>query len=144
MIGRFSCELEYRKLEEGSWVVARRGTATWEARYVLDGHAILDEFIDDEGSAAVNVRIYSTEEHRWKIHAVAVEQPAGGIHNASLVEGAMVMDVVRETPTGFEYTQRYSFRREDEDRYRWTNEVLGSDGASVTLDVIECRRASGT
>lgn len=140
MLGVFQCELEYREFRNGEWVPNQKGRATWRASWVLDGYAILDEFTDEWGSRALNLRIFDSEAGHWKIHWAAMEVPAGDILDARRVDGRMVMEAERKTPGGYEYLQRVAFEPQGPDRYRWTSEIIYGDGNSAVMDEIECVR----
>ncbi len=140
MVGSFSCRLEDKEFRDGGWVPAREGNAIWRAQYVMNGHAILDEFRDEWGSKNVNVRVYSEETERWYVHWTAVSPTTGAIFEAREVDGAMVMESAQSTASGFVYVQRISFKDMTNDQYLWTSEVVYENGTSVVIGSIHCVR----
>ena len=64
MIGEFATE-EHIRNSDGSW---RRSQATWNARYFLNGHGIMDYYWnEEEGFATTNIRIYNAKEKAWYV-----------------------------------------------------------------------------
>jgi hypothetical protein len=75
LIGTWRCEARV-KLPTGDW---QRFDATWRGRYILDGHAIADEYrmTDASGTLIVlgmNFRVYDRARQTWNLkwlHALA-------------------------------------------------------------------------
>lgn len=140
MIGNFDCTLSYKAYQNNEWVVVKEGKATWNARYIMDGQAVLDEFRDEWGDTNVDVRVYDAEADVWRIHYTSVNPAQGELFKARHVEGRMVMESERETPGGFKYTERIAFEPLRDGAYRWTKEVIYSATTSVITDDIHCQR----
>ncbi|GAB5519187.1 MAG: hypothetical protein RhofKO_14380 [Rhodothermales bacterium] len=140
MIGNFECTLSYKAYQNNEWVVVKEGKATWNARYVMNGQAVLDEFRDEWGDMNVDVRVYDADAEVWRIHYTSANPAQGELFEARQVQGRMVMESERETPGGFKYLERIAFEPLSDRAYRWTKEVVYSATASVITDEIHCQR----
>ena len=139
MVGEFDCAITYKSYQDGEWVVSRTGRASWDARYIMNGHAILDEFRDENGDTNVDVRVFDAENKHWLVHYTTANPAAGQIHQANEVDGKMVMLSPREA-NGFAYTERISFEPQGPDSYRWTQEIVYSESSAVVNGELLCKR----
>jgi len=143
MIGDFTCDVAYKEFRDGAWIPGAEGTARWTARYVMNGRAILDDFVDDWGQA-VNVRTYDEESGTWSIHYIRERPEEAALLEARWTDGQMVMVTEKETPGGFKYTERVAFTPAGPGRYLWTQEVVYSPENVIEIARIDCELVPAT
>jgi hypothetical protein len=140
MVGQFDCTLAYKEYRDGAWAPSKEGRATWNARFIMNGQAILDEFRDEWGDTNVDVRVFDAEKGTWRVHYTTANPGRGMAHEATEVDGRMVMLTPRQTPGGSTYTERVTFTPQGTDAYRWTQEIVYSESSAVLMGDILCRR----
>jgi hypothetical protein len=145
LIGRYRCEARL-KLPAGEW---QTFGATWEGRWILNGHAIADEYMmfGADGELLVlglNIRAYDATSKQWNIKWLDAlsgrwtdlgPPELGGVQ----IDGASVSYRFKEPMVGHILT-RATYTNISERHFTWKGE--GSDDGSTWTEfmVVECER----
>ena len=127
LIGRWRCEAKVRAAN-GEW---QRFKAAWLGRFILDGHAIADEYrmTGPSGELIVlgmNFRTYDAARQAWNIkwlNALAgtwtdlVSEELGGVR----FDGQSIMYAFREPMAGHAYT-RATYTNDSRTHFTWRGE----------------------
>lgn len=110
MVGEFDRK-ERRRNRDGSWGPWTRGE--WNARYFMNGHAIIDESINYKSKlATTNLRFYDPKDKAWKI--AWFQQPG---YSTTHAEGHKVGKEI--VCTNKASKDRYVFHNITKDSYDW-------------------------
>jgi len=145
LVGRWECEAKLR-LPGGEWQTLR---ATWVGRFILDGHAIADEYrmTDSSGNTIVlgmNFRSYDAANRTWNIRwldALAgtwldlASPELGGVR----FDGDAIVYAFRETVAGHAYT-RATYTDISDGHFTWRGEKSDDGKRWSEFMVIEARR----
>jgi len=131
LTGIWDIEQEIRN-RDGSWGETRR--AEWHWYYVLDGHAIQDDWIQPPLSAGdvenrnfgTNLRIYDTETQTWDMAWIDSTNRGLSSFTATNEDGTVVM--VGENPSGRPVRNRFFDMTRD--TFEWVQEWTFDDGAT--------------
>ena len=142
LIGRWRCEANVRSAT-GAWQTFR---ATWVGRFILDGHAIADEYRMTDASGALivlglNLRTYDSGRQSWTMKWLNAlsgtwtdlgPEELGGVAD----HGQSIEYVFREPMAGHTYTratytnisdQHFTWRGEKSDDRRTWHEFMRLD-----------------
>ena len=144
LIGRYRCEARL-KLPEGE----QKFEAVWEGRWILNGHAIADEYrMFGEGGEVIafglNVRAYDSAKKSWNIKWLDAlsgrwtdlgPEELGGVQ----FDGTSVSYQLKEPMVGHALT-RATYTNISERQFTWKGEG-SEDGETWTeFMVVECER----
>ena len=144
LIGRYRCEATL-KLPDGE----QRFAAMWEGRWILDGHAIADEYRMFAASGEVivlglNVRAYEPAKKSWNIKWLDAlsgrwtdlgPEELGGVQ----FEGTSVSYQFKEPMVGHRFT-RATYTNISERHFTWKGEGSEDGNAWTPFMVVECER----
>lgn len=145
LAGRYRCEAKL-KLPGGDWQMFG---ATWEGRWILNGHALADEYMmfSAEGDLLVlglNIRAYDDANKRWNIKWLDAlsgrwtdlgTEELGGVQ----FDGASVSYVFREPMVGHALT-RATYTVVSDKHFTWKGESSEDGTAWTEFMVLECER----
>ena len=146
LIGRWRCEARLR-LGDEKWQTFQ---ATWLGRYILDGHAIADEYRMTGSSGelmvlGMNFRAYDAMKRTWNIkwlNALAGtwvdlgSEEFGGVRS----DGQSIVYVFKESVAGHAYT-RATYTNISEKHFTWRGEKSDDEKTWTDFMVIECYRS---
>jgi hypothetical protein len=148
LVGRYQCDARL-KLATGE----QRFKAVWDGRWILDGHAIADEYrmFGPDGEVlvlGVNVRAYDAAEKRWNIKWLNAlsgrwtdlgPEELGGVR----FDGNSVSYVFEEPMAGHKLT-RATYTVVSERHFTWKGESSTDGKAWTEFMVVECEREEPT
>ncbi len=131
LVGVWDVEQETRN-RDGSWSEASR--AEWRWYYILDGHAIQDDWIKPPStepdatrrSFGTNIRIYNPEEERWEMSWIDSNNRKTATYTA-IIEGDTVIMSGRNA-SGREI--RNTFFNISENSFEWVQQWTFDEGES--------------
>jgi len=146
LIGRWRCEAKVRSAN-GEWQTLE---ATWLGRFILDGHAIADEYrmIGSSGDLIVlgmNLRTYDASKQMWNIkwlNALAGTwvdlgpEELGGVR----FDGQSIIYAFREPVAAHAYT-RATYTNISKTRFTWRGERSDDGKAWSEFMVVEAYRS---
>jgi hypothetical protein len=145
LIGRWRCEAKV-KLDNGEW---QRFEAAWLGRYILDGHAIADEYRMTGSSGelivlGMNFRTYDSARQIWNmkwLNALAgtwtdlVTEELGGVR----LDGQSIMYTFKEPVAAHLYT-RATYTNNSKTHFTWRGEKSDDGRAWSEFMVVESHR----
>jgi len=146
LIGRWNCDVRYLNPD---WKTYSEGQGSWTAYYMMDGHAIQDDFRGAfaKGYIATTFRAYNVREGRWNGYWL---DGRGGVWSRPLIEQDVGTGVALRTqiealdPEGnpAELELQYHFYDVAEDAFRWRQSVSLDEGETWVEDtmLIDCKR----
>jgi hypothetical protein len=145
LIGRWRCEAKVSS-GDGAW---QTFAATWHGRFILDGHAIADEYrmTDPSGELIVlglNLRAYDASKQVWNIKWLNAlsgtwldlgPEELGGIR----FDGSSVIYAFREPMAAHAFT-RATYTNISSSHFTWRGEKSDDESAWTDFMVVECHR----
>lgn len=133
-IGAFNC-IDERFQPDGRSI---RFNTIWNGRYVLNGHAIQDQYWAP-GFYTSNIRQYDEADGQWKVHFISEPGFSSGVWAGGPDGDNMVLTRDVQTPNGAAVS-RLTFYEISEDGFRWRGQTIAGD--SVTTGwTSDCTRA---
>ncbi len=118
MIGRFQCQDSL--LINGEW---KESLATWNSTYTLNGHAIEDQYRNDN-YAGMSIRYYDQLKERWVVHFFGMPGNHQGVWYGRQEGDQMVMRQKRESKNGSTMESRLTFYDISEEAFKWKGESV--------------------
>ncbi len=142
LVGTWEAE-RYIRQRDGSWSSPVK--AVWQWYYILDGHAIQDDWmlLDDSTGGlqtiGTNLRIYNPTKKHWEMTWIDKSARSVLFFNATEVDGRLIMN----GKNAKEQQVRNTFSNISRERFLWQQEWTMDGGNSWFVVVkIECRRRS--
>jgi len=138
MVGKNDCTEERRNGQADEWLSDRR---TWDARYFLNGFAILDSGRSG-GASNGNLRLFDTGTGQWHVHFFSMPNYGSGIWSGGMEGENMVLRQPQKAPgTDVDGVSRLTFSNISEQGFDWTGEWVSTDGSFVfPFWRIRCRK----
>ena len=145
LAGIWDVEQEVRN-QDGSWRAT--GTAEWRWYFILDGHAIQDDWIkpaaaesgDAKPSFGTNLRIYNADTASWEMAWIDSNNRNLASFTAVNVDDTVVM--TGQNPTGRQV--RNTFFDMEAETFEWVQEWTFDEGSTwVPVARIHARRRRG-
>lgn len=143
MIGRSDCKSETRN-QDGTW--ADPINMTWTFSYIMDGMAVQDETIKDDGRHSGSIRQYSADSARWYVHYYASASPAvnplpAWEGNLSSGKDKIVLYREQKAPNGMDGFFRLTFSNFSSEGYDWIGEwVDKAENITFPTWKISCKK----
>ena len=130
MIGICDC-LSSRIGKDGNWLEADK--MTWEFKYIMNGMAIQDQTLKEDGLHTGNIRQFNSDSSLWYVHyytsAAAPSTLAtwqGGKKNETIL-----LYKEQKSPNGMDGKYRITFKDISENGYSWLGEWINMDESIV-------------
>jgi hypothetical protein len=145
LIGHFQCEARI-ELSTGDW---QTFPATWQGRYILEGHAIADEYrmTDPAGELIVlgtNIRAYDPARQIWNIKWLDAlsgtwtdlgPEELGGV----IIDAQSITYSLKEPMTGHGFT-RATYTNISPSHFTWRGEKSDDNKSWTAFMIVECHR----
>jgi len=130
LIGLCDCNSTARN-PDGSW--AETQAMTWTFKYIMNGMAVQDETIKEDGSNSGSLRQYIADSSRWYVHYYTSKSPTTVL---SVWEGNRQGDSIRlykpqKAPNGMDGFYRITFRNISESGFNWLGEWVDTSETVV-------------
>ena len=132
LIGLSDCESETRN-PDGDWKDPVR--MTWRFKYIMNGMAIQDETLKNDGAHSGSIRQYSEDLSSWFVHYYST----GSVPNSKststqlstwkggLKDGSIVLYRKQKSPTGAEGYFRLTFSNITPEHFNWIGEWVDKE-----------------
>lgn len=141
LIGTCDCTSTSR-LPDGTW--ADPVQMTWTFRYIMNGMAIQDETLKEDGKHSGSIRIYDDQKETWLIHYYTSSAPTGTalpFWTGGKADNKLVFLREQKAPNGAPGDFRLTFYEISTDGYRWVGEWVSADKSIVYPTwKIDCQR----
>ncbi|MDT7832120.1 hypothetical protein RQM59_06990 [Flavobacteriaceae bacterium S356] len=122
LIGIAKCESVNRKPDQ-SW--AKPIKMTWKWKYIMNGKAVQDETLKEDGGHSGSIRQFSKDSLRWNVHyyssrGVSSTLPVWNGNKSK--DGKIVLYRKQNAPNGTEGFYRLTFYDISKEGYKWVGE----------------------
>ncbi|MFY0604118.1 MAG: hypothetical protein JXQ93_09220 [Flavobacteriaceae bacterium] len=133
LIGSSKCESISRNPDQ-SW--AKPVKMIWKWKYILNGHAIQDETLKEDGTHSGSIRQYDKDSLQWNVHYYTTRKASlklpvwNGNKNK---EGNIVLYKKQKAPNGTDGFYRLTFYEISKKGYKWVGEWVDTTEKIVFL-----------
>lgn len=140
MIGTCNCTSTSRNPDQ-SWAEPQK--MTWTFKYIMNGMAVQDETLKEDGSHSGSIRQFIADSSKWYVHYYSSKSPTtilpaweGGKRGDSIV-----LYREQKAPNGADGFYRITFKDFSEEGYNWLGEwVNTAETFSFPTWKINCKR----
>ncbi|MAM29563.1 MAG: hypothetical protein CMC13_11130 [Flavobacteriaceae bacterium] len=126
LIGTCDCTSTTRKADQ-SW--AEPQDMTWTFKYIMNGNAVQDETLKEDGSHSGSIRQFAADSSRWYVHYYSNTAPTpilsaweGGKRGDSIV-----LYRAQKAPNGTEGFFRITFSNISDEGFNWLGEWVNTN-----------------
>jgi hypothetical protein len=121
MIGECNCE-SMRRNPDGTW--AEPENMIWRWKYILNGMAVQDETLKEDGSHSGSIRQYIVDSSRWYVHWFSSKTPTPTfpVWEGDKKEDKIVLYKEQTAPNGADGFYRLTFYDISKIGYKWIGE----------------------
>lgn len=122
LIGVCNCKSESRK-PDGSW--AKPVKMTWRWKYIMNGMAVQDETLKDDGAHSGSIRQYNKDSLNWYVHYYSSNAATSKLRSWTgnkNKDGKIVLYRDQKAPNGTEGSSRLTFYDINDKGYKWIGE----------------------
>lgn len=130
MIGICDC-VSTKRNQDGTW--ADPNKMTWEFKYIMNGQAIQDQTLKDNGVHAGSIRQYIADSSRWYVHYYSsiTPSPQLGTWQGGKLGDDIVLYKNQKAPNGMVGNYRITFYDISEDGFNWIGEWVSIDESII-------------
>ena len=141
LIGECSCTSESRK-PDGSW--AKPVKMIWRWKYIMNGKAVQDETLKEDGNHSGSIRQYDSIKKQWNVHYYSsskLSQTLSVWNGNKNKKGNIVLYKNHKAPNGTDGFFRLTFYDITKNGYKWIGEWTDLNEKIVYPTwKIECKR----
>lgn len=122
MIGECECESISRKAD-GNWNEAEN--MIWRFKYIMNGTAIQDETLKEDGSHSGSIRQFIQDSAKWYVHWYSAKTPSTTLptwEGNKTEDDKIVLYREQKAPNGYDGFFRLTFYDMSETGYKWIGE----------------------
>lgn len=122
LIGECDCKSTSRKAD-GNWNDPE--SMLWRFKYIMNGTAIQDETLKEDGSHSGSIRQFITDSSKWYVHWYSTKTPSITLptwEGNKTEEGKIILYKEQKAPNGTEGFYRLTFYDISESGYKWIGE----------------------
>lgn len=140
-IGLCDCNSQ-RANQDGSWGEAVK--MTWKFKYIMNGMAIQDETLKDDGAHSGSIRQFNADSLKWYVHYYASSSATPKLSSWEGVknkDGRIILYKPQKAPNGVDGFSRLTFYDISKVGYKWIGEwVDTSEKVTFPFWKIDCTR----
>lgn len=124
MIGECNCSSIKRK-SDGTWDAPE--PMLWRFKYIMNGMAIQDETLKNDGSHSGSIRQFIQDSSKWYVHWYSANTPSTKLptwEGTGKKEGKIVLYKPQKAPNGIEGFFRLTFYDMSNSGYKWIGEWI--------------------
>ena len=150
LIGLSECKSEARN-PDGSWKDSVG--MTWRFKYIMNGMAVQDETLKEDGAHSGSIRQYSKELSSWFVHYYSIRSVPNAKSTSTqlssweggLKDGSMVLYKEQKSPRGADGYYRLTFSDMAPEHFNWVGEWVDKEEKIVYPTwKIACTKSSGS
>lgn len=138
MIGECSCS-SISRAPDGSW--KEPVNMTWRFKYIMNGYAVQDETLKEDGAHSGSIRQFLPKEKKWFVHYYSSSTPSKTLATweGEKEDGKIVLYRDQKSPNGKEGFYRLTFYDMNDLGYKWIGEWVDKTETTVYATwKIEC------
>ncbi|MBT8287312.1 MAG: hypothetical protein HKN00_03680 [Flavobacteriaceae bacterium] len=130
LIGLSDCKSVSRK-PDGSW--NPEIDMTWEFRYIMNGMAVQDQTLKDDGAHAGSIRQYIADSSRWYVHYYSNTIPTAVLPawEGNRQDDKMILYRDQKAPNGMEGMYKITFYEMRPESFKWKGEWVNKDESII-------------
>ncbi len=144
LIGTCNCTSITRNQDQ-SWAEAQN--MTWEWKYIMNGMAVQDETLKEDGNHSGSIRQFIADSSKWYVHYYSSNFPTPTLptwEGGKKDNGNIVLYRDQTAPNGMEGFYRLTFYDIDDSGYKWIGEwVDKTEKITFPTWKIDCKRQTG-
>lgn len=140
LIGTCDCKSVNRN-SDGTW--KDTVNMVWTYKYIMNGKAVLDETLKEDGAHSMSIRQYNADSAKWYVTFFSSKgaNPAPSTWAGGRKGDDIVLYLNQKAPNGTEGYSRLTFYDISEKGYRWKGEWVDiNETISFPFWVIDCKR----
>jgi len=144
LVGKHKCLSQSRKADQ-KW--ASPINMTWEFKYIMNGMAVQDLTLKEDGRHSGSIRLYDKEKHQWQVHYFSSVNSSKSknlpMWTGGKKEGKLVFYRDQKSPSGQAGFFRLSFFNITLEGFKWVGEWVNKTGGnSYPTWKIGCKKLS--
>ncbi len=127
LIGKCECTSESRNPDQ-TW--AKPIKMTWKFKYIMNGMAIQDETLKEDGKHSGSIRQFNKDSLKWYVHYYSSGSPVSVLpawEGTKKTEGNIVLYRKQKAPNGMDGFYRLTFYAINDKGYKWIGEWVNKD-----------------
>ncbi len=131
LIGECNCKSETRNADQ-SW--AEPEDMLWRFKYIMNGMAIQDETLKQDGSHSGSIRQFIPDSTKWYVHYYSSKAPSTSLptwEGNKEEDGKIILYREKKAPNGMDGYYRLSFYDIDDKGFKWIGEWVNKDESIV-------------
>lgn len=131
LIGLCDCDSE-RMNPDGTW--SEPVKMTWRYKYIMNGMAIQDETLKDDGAHSGSIRQFNADSLKWYVHYYAsssVTPKLSSWEGVKHKDGKIILYKPQKAPNGMDGFSRLTFYDISEAGYKWIGEWVDTSETVV-------------
>ena len=130
LIGICDC-ISTKRNQDQSWAESQK--MTWTFKYIMNGTAVQDETIKEDGSHSGSIRQFIADSSKWYVHWYSNKTPSSTLPTWSggLEGNNMVVYRPQKAPNGMDGQTRLSFSNITKKGFHWVLEWIDKSGKIV-------------
>ncbi|MEP1032738.1 hypothetical protein [Ekhidna sp.] len=131
LIGTCKCK-SVARVNQNTW--ADTVMMEWTFKYIMNGMAVQDETLKEDGAHSGSIRQYNADSARWYVHYYSSSTPTPILSawGGNIVEnGNMVLYRDQKAPNGLEGYYRITFSKMTTEGFNWVGEWVNVDETIV-------------
>lgn len=140
MIGICDCK-SISKNKEGNW--ADPVNMTWEFKYIMNGMAVQDLTLKEDGSHSGSIRQYIADSTQWYVHYYSSKSPTPtlGTWKGGQSGNQIILYKSQKAPNGTDGSFKITFKDITENGFNWLGEWVNvNETFSFPTWKIECKK----
>lgn len=143
LIGKCHCKSTTRNQDQ-TW--AEPQNMTWEWKYIMNGMAVQDETLKEDGAHSGSIRQFIADSSKWYVHYYSSTAPSSVLptwEGTKTANGNIVLYRDQKAPNGIDGFFRLTFYDISDAGYKWIGEWTDKN-ENVTFPTwkIDCKRAT--
>lgn len=130
MIGECNCS-SVSRAQDGTW--KEPVNMIWRFKYIMNGYAVQDETLKEDGAHSGSIRQFLPEENKWFVHYYSSGAPSQILPtwNGVKEDGKIILYRDQKAPNGMDGSYRLTFYDMNEQGYKWIGEWVDKTETTV-------------
>ncbi|MEL7005689.1 MAG: hypothetical protein AAFN93_23620 [Bacteroidota bacterium] len=140
LIGSCDCK-SVRRNPDGTWQDSIK--MVWTFKYIMDGKAVMDETLKEDGGHSMSIRQYNADSAKWYVTYFAANSaaPSPGTWSGGKKGDDMVLYLPQKAPNGADGYARLTFYDISDEGYRWKGEWVDlNETVAFPFWTIDCSK----
>ncbi len=143
LIGICDCTSQTRNQDQ-TWTEPNK--MTWEFKYIMNGMAIQDQTLKEDGNHSGSIRQFIADSSKWYVHYYSTTPaPIMSTWEGNKKEDKIILYKKQKAPNGMDGFYKLSFFDINDNGYKWIGEWVDStESVSFPTWKIECTKRKDT